>query len=67
MGEAAEEAAELAEDDGNTLEPFNMAQEREEGHFDEEGHYVENKEDDGMDAWAAENEGEQKMFEHEEA
>ena len=54
MGEAAEAAAELAEDDGNVLEPFNMAQEREEGHFDESGHYIENKEDDGMDAWAAE-------------
>ena len=29
---------------------------REEGHFDGEGHCVENKEDDGTDARAAENE-----------
>ena len=35
-----------------------MAQEREEGHFDESGHYIENREDDGVDAWAAEADGE---------
>ena len=57
VGEAAEEETELREDDGNTLEPFNLRQEREEGHFDEGGHYVEDKDEDDTDAWMADSEG----------
>ena len=35
-----------------TLEPFNLERERAEGHFDESGHYVENKADESnRDAW----------------
>ena len=50
----------LAEDDGQKLEPFNMAAEREEGYFDEEGHYVERGPEDGgdKDAWLTSGEGE---------
>lgn len=32
-------------------------QERAEGHFDESGHYIENKKDDVNDAWLASEEG----------
>ncbi|KAL0033088.1 hypothetical protein WJX79_002251 [Trebouxia sp. C0005] len=51
--EEAEEFLDREEDDGVKLEPFNLAQERAEGHFDESGHYVENKKDDAeeTDAW----------------
>ncbi len=57
--ERFEEKAMLDEDEGQKLEPFNMAAEREEGYFDEEGHYVERgKEEDGdKDAWLASGEG----------
>lgn len=42
----------VEEEDGMTLEPFNLTRERAEGHFDESGHYVEHKADDGdRDAW----------------
>ncbi|KAL3136915.1 hypothetical protein ABBQ32_006522 [Trebouxia sp. C0010 RCD-2024] len=51
--EEAEELLDREEDDGVKLEPFNLAQERAEGFFDESGHYVENKKDDAdeTDAW----------------
>lgn len=40
-------------DDGIRLEPFNMRREMEEGHFDEGGHYILNKDDEKQvtDAW----------------
>ena len=42
----------IEEEDGMKLEPFNLTRERAEGHFDESGHYVEHKPDDGdRDAW----------------
>jgi len=44
-----------------TLEPFNLAKEREEGHFDEGGNYVENKEEEDpsmQDAWLTSEDGE---------
>ena len=57
----AEEEMEKAEDDGITLEPFNLVKEREEGSFDDAGNYVENKPDDDdadpQDAWLASDEG----------
>ena len=50
--EDVEEGLEQAEDDGIALEPFNLEQERLEGHFDEGGHYVENSAaDEDTDAW----------------
>jgi hypothetical protein len=55
-----EEALEKDEDEGMTLEPFNLAKEREEGHFDEGGNYVENKEDEDpsmQDAWLTSEDG----------
>ena len=55
-----EEALEQEEDEGVKLEPFNLAQEREEGHFDEGGSYVENKEEDDptmRDAWLTSEDG----------
>ena len=55
-----EEALEQEEDEGVKLEPFNLAQEREEGHFDEGGSYVENKEEDDptmRDAWLTSKDG----------
>ncbi|BDA46148.1 probable CD2 antigen cytoplasmic tail-binding protein 2 homolog [Coccomyxa sp. Obi] len=52
-----EEALEVEEEDGITLEPFNLAQERRDGYFDEGGHYVEHKNKDEeeveKDAWFA--------------
>ena len=56
----AEEGLAMEEDDGITLEPFNLVKEREEGRFDEAGNYVENKEEedaDAQDAWLASDEG----------
>ena len=49
--EDAEE--QLQEDsDGVAFEPFNLVQERREGHFDEGGNYVEGKaEEEDADAW----------------
>ena len=58
--EGVEEVLEKNEDDGITLEPFNLAKEREEGHFDEGGNYVENREEEDaslQDAWLASDEG----------
>ena len=59
--EEVEEALELEEDDGIKLEPFNLAQERQEGFFDEEGHYVEKRDKDEeeaeKDAWFASTKG----------
>ena len=59
--EEAEEILDREEDDGVKLEPFNLAQERAEGHFDESGHYVENKKDDAeeTDAWLGSDDGKQ--------
>ena len=48
--EEVEEALELEEDDGIKLEPFNLAQERQEGFFDEEGHYVEKRDKEEEEA-----------------
>lgn len=58
--EEAEELLDREEDDGVKLEPFNLAQERAEGVFDESGHYVENKKDDAeeTDAWLGSEDGE---------
>ena len=58
--EEAEELLDREEDDGVKLEPFNLAQERAEGSFDESGHYVENKKDDAeeTDAWLGSEDGE---------
>lgn len=58
--EEAEELLDRDEDDGVKLEPFNLAQERAEGFFDESGHYVENKKDDAeeTDAWLGSEDGE---------
>lgn len=58
--EEAEELLDREEDDGVKLEPFNLAQERAEGVFDESGHYVENKKDDAeeTDAWLQSEDGE---------
>ena len=47
----------MPEDEGIALEPFNLEQERREGFFDEEGHYVEKKDDEEKDAWLASGEG----------
>lgn len=59
--EEVEEALELEEDDGMKLEPFNLAQERQEGFFDEEGHYVEKRdreeEEAEKDAWFSSTKG----------
>jgi len=59
--EEVEEALEMEEDDGMKLEPFNLAQERQEGFFDEEGHYVEKIDKDEVeaekDAWFASTKG----------
>ena len=59
--EEAEEIADRDQDDGMKLEPFNLAQERQEGFFDESGHYVEHKPDDedDKDAWLGSEDGEQ--------
>jgi CD2 antigen cytoplasmic tail-binding protein 2 len=60
--EEVEEALEVEETDGIELEPFNLAQERRDGYFDEGGNYVENKnkddEDEEKDAWFASAKGE---------
>lgn len=57
-----EEALEVEKEDGITLEPFNLAQERRDGYFDEGGHYVEHRnkdeEDEEKDAWLATSRGE---------
>ena len=59
--EEVEEALELEEDDGMKLEPFNLAQERQEGFFDKEGHYVEKRdkeeEEAEKDAWFSSTKG----------
>lgn len=39
---------------GNKLEPFNLRQEMEEGHYDEAGHYVERNFSSTRDAWLEE-------------
>lgn len=56
-----EEELEGDEEDDNEvpLEPFNLKQERQEGYFDEGGHYVENKKDndEDKDAWLNSDEG----------
>lgn len=51
--EEAEEELGKEEEEGVAFEPFNLAQERREGHFDEGGHWVEDKADDEdlKDAW----------------
>ena len=50
--EDVEENFSQEEDDGVALEPFNLEQERQQGHFDEGGNYVEDKADDEeKDAW----------------
>ena len=63
--EEVEEALELEEDDGIMLEPFNLAQERQEGFFDEEGHYVEKRDKDEeeaeKDAWFTSTKGDQHL------
>eukprot|EP00933_Yihiella_yeosuensis_P074011 TRINITY_DN82826_c0_g1_i1.p1 TRINITY_DN82826_c0_g1~~TRINITY_DN82826_c0_g1_i1.p1 ORF type:complete len:632 (+),score=249.10 TRINITY_DN82826_c0_g1_i1:46-1941(+) len=48
-----EEDPEFGIDDGIRLEPFNMRREMSEGHFDESGHYVVNKDQEKKvtDAW----------------
>ncbi|KAG0609582.1 hypothetical protein M758_8G195400 [Ceratodon purpureus] len=49
---AEEEGDMLRLEDGITIEPFNLNQEREEGYFDAEGNYVEYRlNDDDKDAW----------------
>lgn len=62
--EEAEELLDREEDDGVKLEPFNLAQERAEGVFDESGHYVENTKDDAeeTDAWLGSEDGVQLLF-----
>ena len=62
--EEAEEVADRDQDDGVKLEPFNLAVEREEGFFDESGHYVEHKPDneDETDAWLGSEDGEQLCY-----
>lgn len=62
--EEAEEIADRDQDDGVKLEPFNLATEREEGFFDESGHYVEHKPDneDETDAWLGSEDGEQLWY-----
>jgi CD2 antigen cytoplasmic tail-binding protein 2 len=57
--EQIEEGLEEEEDEGVALEPFNLARERQEGYFDEGGHYVEHKRegDEENDAWLASEEG----------
>jgi len=55
--EAVEEQLEVPEDEGVALEPFNLEQERREGFFDEDGHYVEKKDEEEKDAWLASGEG----------
>jgi hypothetical protein len=59
-----EEALEQEEEGGMKLEPFNLAQERAEGFFDEGGHYVEKKDEDEdeKDAWFASAKGAQRLF-----
>lgn len=56
-----EEELEGDEEDDNEvpLEPFNLKQERQEGYFDEGGHYVENKKDndEDQDPWLNSEEG----------
>lgn len=55
-----EEMLEQPEDEGVQLEPFNLAKEREEGHFDEGGNYVEHKEEEDaslQDAWLSSEDG----------
>ena len=62
--EEAEELLDRDEDDGVKLEPFNLAQERAEGYFDDGGHYVENRKDDAeeTDAWLGSEDGQQAML-----
>ncbi len=55
--EAVEERLQAPADGGVALEPFNLEQERAEGFFDEEGHYVEKKDEEERDAWLASGEG----------
>ena len=63
--EEVEEALEMDEDDGIKLEPFNLAQERQEGFFDDDGHYVERRDKDEeeaeKDAWFASTRGVSRM------
>jgi len=51
--EGIDEDCHLNMDDGIRIEPFNMRREMAEGHFDESGHYVQNKdqEKEVTDAW----------------
>uniref|UniRef100_A0A6U2DWE8 GYF domain-containing protein n=1 Tax=Chlamydomonas euryale TaxID=1486919 RepID=A0A6U2DWE8_9CHLO len=47
-----EDKAEVEQEGGVKIIPFSLQEERETGHFDEEGNYVEEKENrDDMDAW----------------
>ena len=58
--EDVEEILEQEEDEGIQLEPFNLAKEREEGHFDEGGNYVEHREEEDaslQDAWLGSKDG----------
>ena len=61
----AEEALEQDEEDGMTLEPFNLEQERQAGTFDESGNYVEHKEEEDptmQDAWLTSDGPFQKLY-----
>lgn len=54
----AEEDLEIPVQDGVEMEPFNLAQEREAGRFDESGHYLANSAGrDDTDAWLTSAEG----------
>ena len=61
----AEEALEQDEEEGMTLEPFNLEQERQAGTFDESGNYVEHKEEEDptmQDAWLTSDGPFQKLY-----
>lgn len=62
-----EEFRDEEEDDNEVpLEPFNLQRERQEGYFDEGGHYVENKKDndEDRDPWLTSDEGTNQMVIH---
>ena len=52
--QGVEEELEVEEEDGYKLEPFNLKEERQRGHFDDDGNYIEKEdkgEEEGQDAW----------------
>lgn len=57
-GEEANGTLQFAED-GTRIIPFNTVEDREEGYFDEQGHYIENKK--VSDAWLDEMEEQQRV------